>query len=63
MHDAIYDAIRPGDRLVYLGNYTGYSTGAAACVDEILTFRRMISIEGMMCSDIVYLKGQQEEMW
>lgn len=64
VHDAIYDQIRPGDRLVYLGNYTGYSSGAAACVDEILTFRRMLlSIDGMMCSDIVYLKGQQEEMW
>ena len=64
LHDALYDKIAPGDRVVYLGNYTGHTTGAAASIDEILTFRRMLlSIEGMMSSDIVYVKGQQEEMW
>jgi hypothetical protein len=64
LHDALYDAVKPGDRIVYLGNYTGYNPSGAACIDEILTFRRMLlSIEGMMCSDIVYVKGQQEEMW
>ncbi len=64
LHDAILEHIRPGDRLVYLGNYTGYSRESSACIDEILTFRRMLlSIEGMACSDVVYLKGQQEEMW
>lgn len=64
LHDAIAERIRPGDRLVYLGNYTGYNKAAAACVDEILTFRRLLlSVPGMACSDIVYLKGQQEEIW
>jgi hypothetical protein len=64
IHDALYDQIAPGDRLIYLGNYSGFNAGAAACIDEILTFRRMVlAIDGMMCSDIVYLKGQQEEMW
>lgn len=64
VHDALYEYVRPGDRIVYLGNYTGYGNDAAACIDEILAFRRMVlSINGMMCSDIVYLKGQQEEMW
>lgn len=64
LHDALLDELRPGDRVVYLGNYTGYSQDAVACVDEILTFRRLVlSIPGMMCRDLVYLRGAQEEMW
>lgn len=64
LHDGLYNQIQPGDRLVYLGNYVGYGTESAACVDEILMFRRLVlSIPGMLCSDLVYLRGQQEEMW
>jgi hypothetical protein len=64
LHDAIYNKIKPGDRIVYLGNYVGYGKQGAACVDEILTFRRLVlSMPGMLCSDLVYLRGQQEEMW
>ena len=64
LHDAVYSQIKPGDRLVYLGNYTGHGPNAADCVDEILTFRRLVlSIPGMLRTDIIYLRGQQEEMW
>ena len=64
LHDEIYHHIQPGDRLVYHGNYTGYGSEGAACIDEILTFRRLaLEIPGMQCSDIVYLRGQQEEIW
>ncbi len=64
IHDAIFEHIKPRDRLVYLGNYTGYGDHSAECVDEILTFRRLVlSQPGMICSDIVYLRGSQEEMW
>lgn len=64
LHDKLLKRVRPGDRIVYHGNYTGYSQSAADCVDEILTFRRLVlSMRGMMCSDIVYLRGAQEEMW
>ncbi|MGH1399035.1 MAG: hypothetical protein ACRBCT_07465, partial [Alphaproteobacteria bacterium] len=64
LHDGILEKFNAGDRLVYLGNYTGYGNDAAACIDEILTFRRMImSIRGVQASDIVYLRGMQEEMW
>ncbi len=64
LHDALYSHIRPGDRIVYLGNYMGYGENSAACIDEILSFRRnVLSIPGMLCSDIVYLRGQQEEIW
>lgn len=64
LHDAILEDIQPGDRIVYLGNYTGYGARAVETVDEILTFRRIVlSIPGMKCSDLVYLRGSQEEMW
>lgn len=64
LHDAILEHVSPGDRIVYLGNYTGYGEHSAAVIDELLTFRRLVlSIPGMKCDDIVYLRGQQEEMW
>ena len=64
IHDNIFEHIAPKDRLVYLGNYTGYGEHSAECVDEILTFRRLVlSQPGMLCSDIIYLRGCQEEMW
>lgn len=64
LHDAILERFRPGDRLVYLGNYTGYGDNSAACVDEILTFRRLLlSLPGMAPDDLIYLRGAQEEMW
>lgn len=64
LHDAILERIRPGDRIVYHGNYTGYNQQAVACMDELLTFRRLVlSMPGMMCKDMVYLRGAQEEMW
>lgn len=64
LHDALMERIRPGDRVVYLGNYTGFGTQASETVDEILTFRRMVlSIPGVNAKDIVYLRGAQEDMW
>ncbi len=47
-----------------MGNYTGYGEKSAQCVNEILSFRRQIlSGRGVLCSDISYLRGQQEEMF
>lgn len=64
LHDALLDRIQPGDRIIYLGNYTGYNRDSSLSVDELLTFRRLVlSQPGMMCSDLVYLRGRQEEMW
>lgn len=64
LHDALYDKIQPGDKLIYLGNYIGYGTNAVACIDEILTFRRLLLAKpSMMAKDIIYLRGGQEEMW
>jgi len=64
LHDALMEQIRPGDRIVYLGNYTGYGSYSRETVDEILAFRRQIlSIPGMKPDDLIYLRGGQEEMW
>jgi serine/threonine protein phosphatase 1 len=63
LHDELYQRIQPGDRIVYLGNYTGYGPQPAETVDELLTFRRLaMSLPGMKAEDIVYLRGGQEEM-
>ncbi len=64
LHDHIFEKFQVGDQLVYLGNYTGYGDQSAACIDELLTFRRLLlSLPGMRCDDIIYLRGAQEEMW
>lgn len=64
LHDAIFAHIKPGDRIVYHGNYTGYGERAVACIDEILAFRRMVlALPGIFPSDLVYLRGQQELIW
>lgn len=63
IHDTIAEDIKPGDRVLYHGNYTGYGAKSAACIDEILAFRRLVLAKrGMMPSDLVYLRGAQEEM-
>ncbi len=64
LHDALYERIRPGDRLVYLGNYFGQGPAPLQTIDELLGFRRMVmALPGMMAEDIVYLRGGYEEMW
>jgi hypothetical protein len=64
IHDAILERMQAGDRIVYLGNITGYGRKSRETVDEILTFRRLaLSQPGVKPSDIVYLRGQQEDMW
>lgn len=63
IHDEILEHLGPGDRIVYLGNFTGYGDQAVACMDELLAFRRLVlSMRGMIPSDVVYLRGAQEEM-
>jgi hypothetical protein len=64
LHDAILERMQAGDRIVYLGNYTGYGIKSRETVDEILTFRRLaLSQPGVMPGDITYLRGRQEVMW
>ncbi len=64
LHDHILKHVKPGDRIIYHGNYTGYGDHSVACIDELLTFRRMVlAMPGMVCTDLVYLRGQQEIIW
>lgn len=64
LHGAIAERFTCGDRIVYLGNYTGYGNQSVEAIDEILNFRRFImSQPSVIADDIVYLRGQQEDMW
>ncbi len=64
LHSAIASRFVPGDRLVYLGNILGLGPAVADTVDEVLSFRRaVIAAHGMFASDVVILRGAQEEMW
>jgi serine/threonine protein phosphatase 1 len=64
IHNAIERRLLPGDALVYLGNMIGRGTAVRETLDELLSFRRsFISRPGAFASDLVYLRGSQEEMW
>lgn len=64
IHDAILERFRAGDRIVYFGDYTGHGPRSRETIDELLTFRRLaLSSSGVIPSDIVYLRGRQEDMW
>ena len=64
IHDALAPRFEPDDRLVYLGNYLGHGAGIVATLDELLRFRReILARPRMFASDLVYLRGGQEEMW
>ena len=64
IHEAVGSRFRAGDRLVYLGNLVGWGALALETVDALLAFRRaLLSLPGLFATDIVYLRGSQEEMW
>jgi hypothetical protein len=64
LHDEIGSLFRPGDRLIYLGNFIGIGAQTIETIDEMLDFRRaLIATPGVLASDVVYLRGGQEEMW
>lgn len=58
LHDALQEQLRPGDCLVYLGNYMGYGRAVADTMDELLRFRA--ELNGIQ---VAHLRGAQEEMW
>ncbi len=64
MHDTLLQRVKPGDRVVYLGNYGGPGGSAVDVIDELLAFRRyLISQPGMLPNDLIFLRGSQEEIW
>ncbi|CAA7616434.1 hypothetical protein [Magnetospirillum sp. UT-4] len=64
LHAHLAAELRPGDQLVYCGDYLGYGPQVRETVDELLLFRRAILARpGVEIDDLVYLRGTQEEMW
>lgn len=64
LHDDVGKRFLPGDRLVYLGNMIGRGAAVRETIEELLSFRREIMARrGVVATDIVYLRGGQEEMW
>lgn len=64
LHDLLGERFAEGDRVVYLGGFTGYGAAILATIDELLDFRRRVigRRHGFACHVIV-LRGAQEEMW
>ena len=65
LHAGLASRLEEGDRLVYLGNYLGYSPHVRETVDELLAFRSAFLALPPYAdpNDIVYLRGSQEEIW
>jgi len=64
LHDGLADRLKEGDRLVYLGNFMGRGPEVGVTIDALLEFRRdFLGAPSAFACDIVYLRGQQEEMW
>ncbi|HMB75142.1 MAG TPA: hypothetical protein VKN76_01990 [Kiloniellaceae bacterium] len=64
LHGALGERMKPGDRVVYLGNMLGRGPKVRETIDELLIFRReFLSLPFTFAGDIAYLRGSQEEMW
>jgi hypothetical protein len=64
LHDVVGERFADGDRVVYLGGFTGHGGAILAAIDELLDFRRRVigRPRGFACH-VVVLRGAQEEMW
>ncbi len=64
LHEELLPRFRPGDKLVYLGNYFGTRPTALATLDELLLSRRkLMAMSGEAGpKSFVYLRGAREEM-
>lgn len=64
LHRLLAPRLKPGDRLVYLGNVLGHGAQITAAVDEVLRFRALvIARPNGFTADVAMLRGAQEEMW
>ena len=63
-HAHIEDHFTANDRIVYLGNMIGRGGDTLGTIDELLRFRRgIIARRQVLHTDVVYLRGAQEEIW
>lgn len=64
LHDHLAAEFAVGDRIVYLGNAIGRGEAVHETLSELLSFRTgVMAVPGVLASDLVYLRGAQEEMW
>ncbi len=64
LHQTIISLYNPNDIILYLGNLMGYGPDVGGVLDEVFCFRKiLIEKMGTKPQDIIYLRGQQEEMW
>lgn len=64
LHAGLWEKLRPGDRLVYLGNVIGRGPYSSQTIDELLIFRRAVmTLQPSEQPQVVFLRGAQEEMW
>ncbi|MBV6633735.1 MAG: hypothetical protein KI792_11975 [Alphaproteobacteria bacterium] len=68
LHTDLADWFQAGDRIVYLGNMIGQRDESGqdtiATINELLRFRReMMAKPAIFSTDLVYLRGAQEEIW
>ena len=65
LHDQLTEKFQPGDGIIYLGDMIGFGTEICATIDELLRFRRAVMAQPPLRfpSDVVFLRGRQEEMW
>lgn len=64
LHQHLLADLKADDRIVYLGNYCGRGAKVRETIDELLSFRRQVMAKfGCDGDGLVYLRGQQEEMW
>ena len=64
LHGRLAAECKPGDQVVYLGDYLGHGPAVLDTINELLLFRRaLIARPGVEVNDVVYLRGAQEEMW
>lgn len=65
IHDRIASEIRPGDRIVYLGNLIGVGPASRQVIEEVVAFRRWFLSIPPYCHphDCIVLRGAQEVMW
>ncbi|PHZ86483.1 hypothetical protein CRD36_00930 [Paremcibacter congregatus] len=64
LHEDLLTRFRPGDQLVYLGNYFGNRPTVVATLNELLeTRRKLMALGGTSKPEaFVYLRGAREEM-
>jgi len=64
LHDQLSKRVHATDRVVYLGNYMGVGPKVRAALDELIEFRRwLLARPRAFATDVVFLRGAQEEMW